>query len=163
MQSSRQEDEDFCVEDIKNQIREDNASTLDRLERCRRHAASTLATSEAVRLRLQSQGQSIERSRAHLIEAGVQTQLASDNIEELQSLTGKAGTFGPSISKKRKDDCNHRDAEPELRDVQATSADNSASNKICHSWNSTHAAGLKYQFEATEEDMQMETKINARM
>lgn len=162
MQSSRQEDED-CVEDIKNQIRKYNASTLDRLERCRRHAASTLPTSEAVRLRLQSQGQSIERSRAHLIEAGVQTQFASDNIEELQSLTGKAGTFRSTFSKKRKDGCNHWDAESELRDVQATLVDNSASNRICHSWTPNHAAGLEYQFEATEEDMQMETKINGRM
>ena len=115
-----------------------------------------------VDLRLQNQDKTIKKSKAHLDEAGVQTQFASDNIEELQSLTGKAGTFRSTFSKKRKDGCNHWDAESELRDVQAT-LDDSASNRICHSWTPNHAAGLEYQFEATEEDMQMETKINGRM
>lgn len=161
MQSSPQED--LQVEDTKKQIREANEATLECLQRCREHSASTLATCDEVDSRLQSQSKIIKRSEAHLDEAGVQTQFASDNIKKLQSLTGKAGTFEPFVSKKRKDDCNQNDGESEMRAGLGTSLDDPASNKICHSRSPTHAKELKYQFEATEEDERTETEINRLM
>ena len=153
MQSSRQED--FQVEYIKQQIHEGNQSTLECLKRCREHVASFSAKFEEVSSHLKSQGEIIKNFDAHLDEAGFQTQLAKGKIEKLQSLTGNAR---PSVLKKRKNDCNN-DGESEPRDFHATSLDDPATNNICHSWGPTHAETLKYQFEVTNEGMEMESEI----
>lgn len=111
-------------------------------------------------MKLESQGGIIKKSEANLDEAGVQTQLASDNIEKLQSLTGNAR---PSFLKKRKDYCNLHDGESRPRDFHAASLDDPATNDIWQSWSPAHALRLKYQFEETNEDTATEEEIGLQM
>lgn len=157
MQSSRQED--FQVEYIKQQIHEGNQSTLECLERCRKHVASFSAKFKELSPHVNSQGEILKNSDAHLDEAGFQTQLARGKIEKLQRLIGNAR---PSFLKKRNNDCNN-DGESEPRDFHATSLDDPTTNNICHSWSPTYAETLKYQFEVTNEGMEMESEINFQM